>query len=187
MKFCNAPNCSNPVFGKGFCRNHQYKREDFDGRSILQKGIAKHKEQQKVKPKGWFKLEDEVDYMLVKEERGGGELQRWFEERRKEMTGICQNCGGKTQAFNTNYKNSIAHILPKAYFKSVATHPSNSIELCFYGKSCHTNLDNKMLDLIEMACWDEIVTKFCIMYPSIDKKERRRIPNLLLQYIQTEI
>jgi len=43
MKFCNASNCSNPVFGKGYCRNHQYMREDFDRRSIVQRGIDKHK------------------------------------------------------------------------------------------------------------------------------------------------
>ena len=46
MKFCNASNCSQPVFGKGFCRSHQHLREDFDSRSITQKGIDKHKKQQ---------------------------------------------------------------------------------------------------------------------------------------------
>ena len=43
MKFCNAPNCSYPVFGKGFCRPHQYMREDFDRRSIVQKAMDNHK------------------------------------------------------------------------------------------------------------------------------------------------
>ena len=47
-------------------------------------------------------------------------------------------------------------------------------------------MDNKILDLIEMNCWDEIVTKFCIMYPSIAEKEKRRIPQVLLQYIEVE-
>ena len=46
MKFCNAGACSSPVFGKGFCRSHQHLREDFDSRSITQKGIDKHKKQQ---------------------------------------------------------------------------------------------------------------------------------------------
>lgn len=115
-----------------------------------------------------------------------GELDRWFKERQKEMTGRCQNCSGKTEAYTKHFKCSIGHILPKAYFPSVATHPSNWLELCFYGKSCHTNMDNKMLDLTEMSCWDEIVTKFCVMYPSIDKKEQRRIPEVLLQYIEVE-
>jgi len=203
MKFCNAPNCSNPVFGKGFCRNHQYKREDFDKRSIVQRGIDKHKEQQKVKPKGWFDV-DKVDIEREKfpnmetihEERergivivsGGGELQRWFEDRRKEMTGKCDNCGGKSCRDDDKYwKFSIAHLMPKAYIKSVATHPDNWLELCHFGNGCHSMMDNKMLDLTEMSCWDKIITRFVSMYPSIDKKERRRIPNVLLQYIQAEI
>lgn len=121
-----------------------------------------------------------------KNNSGGSELQRWFEARRKEMIGTCKNCTGKTQKYADNYKNSIGHILPKAYFPSVKTHESNWIELCFYGKSCHTNMDNKMLDLTEMACWDEIVTKFVKMYPSIAKEERRRIPECLMQYVEVE-
>lgn len=114
---------------------------------------------------------------------GTFELQRWFEERKKEMTGTCKHCGGRTQAGTTSYKCSVAHILPKAYFKSVATHPLNWIELCFYGKSCHTNFDNQMLDIMELNCFDEVIEKFIAIYPSIDQKERRRIPDILLQYI----
>lgn len=118
---------------------------------------------------------------------GGSEMQRWFEDRRKEMTGVCSNCGGKScKDSDVYFKFSIAHLLPKAYFPSVKTHPDNWIELCHFGKSCHTNMDNKMLDLTEMACWDEIVTKFCIMYPHILPNEKRRIPKVLLNYIETE-
>lgn len=116
----------------------------------------------------------------------GAELQRWFEDRQKEMTGVCKHCGGKTQKIAANFRNSIAHILPKAYFKSVATHPDNWIELCFYGNSCHTNLDNMSLDIMELNCFDEVIQKFVAMYPSIAINERRRIPNVLLQYIETE-
>lgn len=47
-------------------------------------------------------------------------------------------------------------------------------------------MDNKMLDLTEMSCWDDIVTKFCAIYPSIAPKERRRIPEILLQYVEVE-
>lgn len=43
MKFCQAPNCSMPVFGKGYCKAHQYLREDFDRRSITQKAMDKNK------------------------------------------------------------------------------------------------------------------------------------------------
>lgn len=116
-----------------------------------------------------------------------GALDRWFKERRKEMTGKCHHCGGAScRDSNQYYKFSICHILPKAYFPSVATHQYNWVELCFWNKNCHGNMDNKMLDLIEMNCWDEIVTKFCIIYPDISLNERKRIPDVLLQYIETE-
>ena len=48
MKFCY---CGQPVFGKGFCKNHQYQRLDFDNRSILQKGMDRHKKNLQVKSK----------------------------------------------------------------------------------------------------------------------------------------
>lgn len=113
------------------------------------------------------------------------ELERWFKERRKEMTGVCAHCGGRTtKDSDTYYKFSIAHILPKAYVKSVKTHPLNWIELCHFGKSCHANYDNRMLDLMELNCFDLVIERFIAMYPSISKEERRRIPQVLLDYVE---
>lgn len=119
---------------------------------------------------------------------GNSELNRWFLERRKEMTGFCHHCGNKSTKHNDTYfKFSICHILPKRLFKSVATHESNFIELCFWGNNCHGNMDNNMLDLIDLNCFDEVVEKFLKMYPSIDKKERRYIPDVLLQYVKDNL
>lgn len=115
------------------------------------------------------------------------ETNRWFIERRKEMTGRCWNCGGKSCRDNdTYYKFSIAHLLPKKLFKSVRTHPLNWIELCHFGKSCHANMDNHMIDLIELNCFDEVIKRFVAMYPEIAQEEKRFIPNALLQYVEVE-
>jgi 5-methylcytosine-specific restriction endonuclease McrA len=149
------------------------------------KKIASEKTQKieivKTKKAGWF----DVSKSELPDDCSN-DLQQWFEDRHKEMTGTCQNCGGKTQKGQINYKSSIAHLLPKAYFPSIATNEFNWIELCFHGNSCHTNMDNKMLDLIDMNCFSEIVQKVAIMYPSIAPNERRRIPKILLEYIETE-
>jgi len=119
--------------------------------------------------------------------RGANELERWFNDRRKEMTGTCAHCGGRSCKDSDQYfKFSICHILPKAYFPSIATNEFNFIELCFWKNNCHGNMDNKILDLIDMNCWDEIVTKFCLMYPNIAPNERRRIPSVLMQYVEAE-
>lgn len=138
----------------------------------------------KISKKRAAKIEVEKE---LNKANGGGELQRWFNERRREMTGFCHHCNSASCKNDDNYfKFSIGHILPKALFPSVKTHPKNFIELCFWNNSCHSQLDNNMLDLIDMNCFDEIVTKFVAIYPDIDKKERKRIPEILMQYIEVE-
>lgn len=161
------------------------------------KRIQKEKEQEVeiVKPKkaGWFNIElteteDRVVAEITNKPKGNAELQRWFEDRRKEMTGRCDNCGGKTcKDDDKYYKFSIAHLLPKAYVKSVATHPKNFLELCHFGNGCHSQMDNKLLDLIDMNCFDKIVERVTEMYPHIAPEERRRIPAILREYIKTEM
>jgi len=59
---------------------------------------------------------------------GDNKLDAWFIDRRKEMTGRCVFCKGKTEKDNDEtYRRSIAHLLGKrkAAFPSVATHPDN--------------------------------------------------------------
>lgn len=144
----------------------------------------KRKPLAKVSEKKKKQLQEEK---AINKSTGGGELDRWFKDRRLEMTGFCKNCRNPSFKNNPEYfRFSIAHILAKrkSMFPSVATHPENWIELC---GDCHTNLDNCMIDLIDLSCWDEVVTKFVSMYPSIPKEERKRIPDILLQYIKNEI
>lgn len=167
-KKCKSCGRMDYIFSKGRCKQCSTQEDS-------KKRIDAHEEQ-------------ETECGRAKKNNSGAEIQRWFLDRRDEMVGYCANCG-KPSCKNDDkyYKHSIAHILPKAYFPSVATHPSNWIELCFWGNSCHTNMDNKTLDLSEMACWDVIVKRFQEIYPSISKNERRRIPSILLQYIGTDL
>ena len=211
MKFCNAHNCNTPVFGKGYCRNHQYMREDFDRRSIVQRGIDKHKEQQKTKQRkpGWFDetvieenryalpksftapkwMQDEANDVVKQENpfEGRGELGKWFMERRKDMSGICMHCSGKTMKDDdAKFHYSICHLFEKSHFPSIATHPENFIELCYYNRSCHKNFDDKTLPILSLNCFDEVVRKFCILYPLMTKEEKRRVPVVLLPYLEVE-
>lgn len=118
---------------------------------------------------------------------GGGEMDRWFDDRRKGMTGRCLHCGDRSCAHSDKYfKYSIAHILPKNIFKSVRAHPLNWIELCFWEKSCHTNFDNHTLDITELNCFDLVIERFIAIYPDIAPKERKYIPGVLLQYVKNE-
>lgn len=120
----------------------------------------------------------------------GGEktLDEWFQGVRALMTGKCRHCQGASCKYNDmQYKSSIAHLLPKKLFPSVATHPDNWIELCHWNNNCHAKMDAQILDMTDMHCWDEIVEKFICIYPAIDPKERRNIPDVLLQYAKDSI
>lgn len=115
----------------------------------------------------------------------------WFQQQRLLMTGICINCGRPSCKYDDNYyKFSLAHILPKNKneFPSVKTHYWNRLELCFWGEgSCHTNYDNKTLGLLDMNCFDTIITRFQLMYPDIAPAERRRIPAVLMNYVEIDL
>lgn len=143
------------------------------------------KQRKPISKKSAKKIHQEAEEKKGKKD-SSAEKERWFQERRREMTGKCSNCG-KPSCKNSNeyFRFSIAHILAKrkSMFPSVATHPENWIELC---PDCHTNLDQCMIDLTDMSCWNEVVVKFQKIYPQVAKEERRRIPNILLKYINTD-
>ena len=145
------------------------------------------KQRKPIPKKSSKKIKQEAEEKKLHKTTGGGGLDRWFQARRKEMSGRCLHCGEKTTNHQDDwYKASIAHILPKRFFKSVATHPLNWIELCFWNNNCHAQFDDFKLDITELNCYDLVIERFIAMYPSIAPKERRYIPNALLQYVKTE-
>jgi hypothetical protein len=128
----------------------------------------------------------------MKEQKAAGgdsSLDAWFEERRKEMTGKCCLCGGKTcKSDDETYRRSIHHLFDKrpTMFPSVSTNPDNWLEVCFWGNSCHTNIHNGTITmelLHDSAEWPMIVEKFKKVYPFIAESERKNIHNLLLKEI----
>ena len=116
------------------------------------------------------------------------DLDQWYLERRKELSGWCQcGCGQKSSKHDdNNYKGSICHILPKRFFKSVAMHPLNYIELAMFG-GCHTNFDERGSDLWpNMECWPVIRMRFLVIFPAISPKEYKHLPPVLLKILEEE-
>lgn len=149
--------------------------------------LPKQKKQYKIPRKSAKKIKQEIEGKVDNKSKGGKVLERWFNDRRKEMTGRCMHCGGKSCKNNPDYwLFSIAHILPKRLFKSVATHPLNWIELCYFSPSCHANFDNYAIDITELNCYDTVIERFVAMYTDIHPKERKYIPDALLQYVKNE-
>lgn len=125
-------------------------------------------------------LKIEAQIIKAQNKDSNDELDKWFLDRHEEMQGWCRNCGAPSEKNKSSYKCSIAHILPKAYFPSIATNIHNYIELCFYSNSCHTNLDNSIIAIEDLLCFPEIVEKFIAMYPNIAEAEKKRIPPSLM-------
>lgn len=112
------------------------------------------------------KLENEK----IKTTEVNSEIDRWFIERRKEMTGYCCECGKKSfKEHDKHYKWSLAHIIKKSIFKSVATHPSNFIELCWLH---HQEFDSSYENAQKMNCWSIAKQKFDLFKNCIVEKHK---------------
>lgn len=101
----------------------------------------------------------------------------FFQANRSKMTGRCLFCNGDTmKKDDEKFHFSLAHLLPKAIFKSVATHPDILIELCFWGESCHTNFDNGTITwefIKDSKEWDIIKEKLLNILPAVAPEERK--------------
>ena len=128
----------------------------------------------------------------LKINRGGdSEMDLFFAANRKSMVGKCLFCGGDTMKKDDDkFHFSLAHLLPKAIFKSVATHPDILIELCFYNNSCHTNFDNGKITyefLRDSKEWEIIREKLLSVLPAVAPSERKHKPyNKLVELVYSE-
>jgi hypothetical protein len=112
----------------------------------------------------------------VKDENDQTEKQKWFDERRPEMTGTCQcGCRHKSSKYDDlNFRSSICHILPQKLFKSVIHHPLNWVERNYWN-GCHANMDNRSIELwISFADWEEIKRRFWILSDCLTEKEKTK-------------
>lgn len=116
----------------------------------------------------------------IKEQRLAGtdsEMDLFFKSMRKTMKGRCLFCGADTlKKDDDKFHFSLAHLLPKATFKSIATHPSNIIELCFYNNSCHTNFDAGMITwefIKDSKEWEIIKEQLLEILPLVAEEERK--------------
>lgn len=83
------------------------------------------------------------------------------------------------------FRDAAAHILPKKKeygFPSVATHEENFLILGA-GCGCH-NKTHRWDTFQKMKVWPLAVERFKIIYPFIATKERKNLPQVLLQAIE---
>lgn len=118
-----------------------------------------------------------LEIAAQKQSGSESELDRFFADNRSKMTGHCLFCNADTmKKDNDKFHFSMAHLLPKAIFKSVATHPDILIELCFYNNSCHTNFDNGTITwefIKDSKEWEIIKEKLLNILPAVAMEERK--------------
>lgn len=123
-------------------------------------------------------------YHSQKKDKSIENLVSWYEERLKEFTGNCAECG---KEINRKYcYASVAHVLPKkpgiGGFPSVAKHSENAIELgatC----GCHNKYDRNWESASKMKIFPLAIEKFKKIEPFIAEEERKYIPEVFLKYV----
>lgn len=115
-------------------------------------------------------------------------LEKWFLDRREDMTGFCW-CGcSKLSSKNDDkyFKFSACHLLAKSKFKSIMYHPLNFVELNFW-EGHHTTFDNMGYEYCKNTkpvLWKIVVERFKILYPLIAPEEHKFIPDVLLKTLK---
>lgn len=87
----------------------------------------------------------------------------------KEKKLTCAECGGRLNGG----VDEIAHVLPKSYFKSIATNDKNVMYLCgrFSNNQCHTNFDNQALEKVKkMNIYPKVMRIFAELESIITEK-----------------
>lgn len=89
-----------------------------------------------------------------------------FYHKHSGKVAVCEECGRKL--YETLPIN-IAHILPKAIFKSVATNDNNFIYLCW---EHHSQFDSSWANAQKMKCWNKALEKYNLFKDDIIEKHK---------------
>jgi len=203
MRFCEAPNCFRPVFGTdkktrtGYCKSHQYLRTDIDKDGIVARAIKKQRKNVAERTGRALRVlavtEPEVKGDKVKM----AQMDLYWKSAANELrqNPYCQECGtwipekikqiGKKFTLN-GYRCATAHVLPKKEeygFPSIAHVLDNRIFLGA-GCGCHAKYDRSWEDAATMKIWPIALEKIKKLIPLIDPKERKNIPDIILQELE---
>ena len=102
-------------------------------------------------------------------------LNAWFITAIEQMPLCCEECNERLIIFAPwAAKAYVAHVLGKALFKSVATHPLNKVYLCLI---CHTNFDNWGEDkIMKMVIFPKILEISLHLVQHLQQSEQNKLP-----------
>lgn len=167
-------------------------KQQADIKSESQAGLPKpDKTYRGIAKKSQKKLAQEA---AAKDEAGNTEQVRWYKGKMGKSQAICENCKKfavwmKKPEYKKIWHSSQAHVLPKALFPSVATHPCNHMVL-FPGFSqvcnCHDLYDQSWESAMEMKVWPTALERIVMMFPNLTEEEVRRLPEPVKNYINNK-
>ena len=106
----------------------------------------------------------------AKNEGQDSELEKWFADiaQKLKIKNTCWEC--KKTIPEKYFRAATAHILPKAIFTSVATHPLNFV-ICCAGNGCHRKTEI-LTEIPKMKIYPIIRERFLAMLPMVKEKHK---------------
>lgn len=142
----------------------------------------KEKKKYSIPNKSAKLVQKEKEQAAAKDEET--ELQKWYARIMAFETPVCWETGSKINKEDKRaWQGSVAHVLPKKLFPSVATHPKNYLILQMYG-GAHGQYDSSWHNAQKMKVWPIAVGRFLMIEPDIAPDERKYIPDCLLIELQ---
>lgn len=115
------------------------------------------------------------------------ELQKWYAKIMQDEQGKCWETGVTiNKQDKLGWHGSIAHILDKANYPSVKTHPLNYMILSMWGGT-HGQYDSSWEHASKMKVWSYAIKIINLLYPLLKPEEKRRLPDVIIQEINPEI
>lgn len=147
------------------------------------------KKRKEIPKKSEKRKAEEAEQKKELDSDGDTQLQKWYKNRQKQLTGKCMRCGASYDHRNFKYAiAATAHILAKRpeQFPSVALNRDNFIELGA-GCGCHHWYDNfaSWEEIALDKIWPLVLERFRLFEPYIT--ERTKIPEVLAQEIKPKI
>lgn len=112
-------------------------------------------------------------------------LWNWYETIMAAEDAQCLECklqgtGGFIGKHNKiAWHGSIAHVLPKAIFPSVKTHPDNYVILSMYNCCHHGQYDASWDKAMKMNVWAIVKPKLRILIPLLPQREYGKLPDVI--------
>lgn len=112
------------------------------------------------------------------------DLQKWYNKIMEAETPKCWETGEKlNKADKLGWHGSIAHILCKSLYPSVATHPQNYMILSMWNGS-HANYDSSWERAAKMKVWPYAMKIILtVLLPLLTPEEKRKLPEIIVQEI----